>query len=56
MKKDHWIAGDELCTQTIKTTISDHFTVAASILFTSRKAYKKTGKEKGQKIEELERR
>ena len=38
---DHSIAGDELCTQTIETTISDHFTVAASISLTFRKSYKK---------------
>ena len=38
---DHWIASDELYTQTIETTISDHFTVAASIPLTSRKSYKK---------------
>ena len=54
MKKDHWIAGDELCTQTIETTISDHFTVAASILCTSRKAYKKElEKKKVRKLKKL---
>ena len=43
---DHWIASDELYTQTIETTISDHFTVAASIPLTSRKSYKKIWKRK----------